>query len=1109
MKEKLLFLFSLLIICNKVSISIEESPGLIFFSNFNYFKSNEKNFKNIEIKNEVFTNIIEEPLNPPILDPPPFVKPEDPNTPDIPPINPTNPEPPEIPEGKYTEIFFENDWIWNTHTYVDSEDVLVSSSSGILTGMGAIQSGFTVENIKNILVDGDNSEKNYLGMLSLNGAEVINSGNINLSGKSIGIAVEDSGSGTNTKSGNISVQGNAIGMYGSGASILSNEGTISITSQGIGMLTNTTDIKSFLINDETGVIKGDAQAGIVVNGNSNAQNHGNIDISNGIGGIIINGQGKGYNFGAINVSNTKYAMLSQNGGFISNGASGSSSTITTDNTEIAKMAVLGSGTALNYNTLSSQNVKYIMYLSGTGNITNYGTLSLNLADEFEQSAVIYGQNGGSITNYQGATINIDGGVDNYGIVMNGSGDVLNYGTINVGAYQHGILLSQDATGTNNGEINISVLGAGVVLYNTTNNSLFRNFGIIKDGYQGNGAYYGIVANGAGSVENNGTINLIHGVAGISISGTGTATNTTSGKILTNGTRYSMYAKNGAALVNEGTISREPVFGVFLGANGAMYVDGGGSALNNGAITVGGSHSNAMASSGNVSSIVNGSRGVINILDGAIDNFAFNVSGGTATNKGTVNLGDSGGLITGGTLFNYGNIVAPNGISNGPNGKLVMEKGGTTNATLQMATLGLSYAQDMYSEGDSSFSIVQLPFNAEKTQSYSYLYDVNVLENSTYMRRKDFKEVTEVEIGQFLEDIYYDNNNLVKDRFFNVLKSAQTEGQYQNYLDSFFGRDIYPAVIFQTRDTIVYTTEDILENVNEKLMNNRKSSYIVGYTFEKFRKKGFDRVEGHEDSLNGFYLGKQFYLNEKSDYGLIFSYTRLDSDYKSNAGKREDNYLQGTAFLNYNFEDIKGISTLYLGFSKGDIKRNLDLNYLDYQDLSPIYDTISERYKGDTKNFYVGTSGQISKRYNISSFFLEPELGAYAMGIFQNKINESGGDYELKVDELNRFFGKVKAQVGLGKVFTPKENYTLTFKVIGGLGQEINSSNEDLKVSLKNVENEKAKVKVDRENQFSKEVGTRVDIEKIGFDNLNIYIDYRYIFEDENSWKASAGLSYRF
>ncbi|MGL4788110.1 MAG: hypothetical protein ACRC2Q_14685, partial [Cetobacterium sp.] len=380
MKEKLLFLFSLLIILNKTSLSSNDDTGVIFFTNFNYFKSNEKNFKDVGVEDEglslMMSSSDENPTIPPLINPDSDkpIKPEIPVPPDenIPPVKPTNPdkpEVPEIPEDKYTEIFFENNWIWNTHTYVDSEDVIVSSSSGILTGMGAIQSGFTAENVKNILVNGDSSDISYVGMLSLNGAKIINGeeGTIVVEGigNDVGMGIVGEGEGRNLGTISVSNSQTGVGIYvteqGVGENIgtinvgnkqlamlvekngsIFNSGVISINSQGIGMVANNASEDSFLLNEENGVIKGDAQVGILINGNSSTQNYGKIDISNGVAGILVNGQGSSYNFSSINLINTSYGMLSQNGGIIVNGGSGYNSTITTDNTEIAKMAVLGS-----------------------------------------------------------------------------------------------------------------------------------------------------------------------------------------------------------------------------------------------------------------------------------------------------------------------------------------------------------------------------------------------------------------------------------------------------------------------------------------------------------------------------------------------------------------------------------------------------------------------------------------------------------------------------------------------------------------------------------------------------------------------------------------------
>ena len=61
MKEKILLIFSLLVICNRLSFSATDTKeeGLIFFTNFNYFKSNERNFKSVKETDKIEINIDE------------------------------------------------------------------------------------------------------------------------------------------------------------------------------------------------------------------------------------------------------------------------------------------------------------------------------------------------------------------------------------------------------------------------------------------------------------------------------------------------------------------------------------------------------------------------------------------------------------------------------------------------------------------------------------------------------------------------------------------------------------------------------------------------------------------------------------------------------------------------------------------------------------------------------------------------------------------------------------------------------------------------------------------------------------------------------------------
>ena len=72
-----------------------------------------------------------------------------------------------------------------------------------------------------------------------------------------------------------------------------------------------------------------------------------------------------------------------------------------------------------------------MYLSGTGSLTNYGELSINTPNNLLSYSAMFGEKGGTITNYQGGTINVDGGGFGFAMAMLDSGRLSNNGTIDV------------------------------------------------------------------------------------------------------------------------------------------------------------------------------------------------------------------------------------------------------------------------------------------------------------------------------------------------------------------------------------------------------------------------------------------------------------------------------------------------------------------------------------------------------------------------------------------------------------------------------------------------------------------------------------------------------
>ena len=295
---------------------------------------------------------------------------------------------------------------------------------------------------------------------------------------------------------------------------------------------------------------------------------------------------------------------------------------------------------------------------------NYGTLTANINDDFSNYTILFGENGGTIINEESGILNLIGGYDDVAMILLNSGSAINYGTINLDEYEHGMLVTNDAIGRNYGEINFGTYGVGAILLNSTDDSYFINYGTIKDGYNNKiSGSYAIYGTGSGMIENRGLISLNSGSAGIYFSGNGSAINEKDGIIDITHTRYGMQATNGASIYNYGQISITPIDDLYFSSNGGMFVTGTGTAINYGDIIFGGYHTNGMSTNGS-GYLENGEGGTITILDGSKDSYAFNLNKGTAVNRGIIDLGNNGYTVNNGTLFNYGKIIAPNGIKTG-------------------------------------------------------------------------------------------------------------------------------------------------------------------------------------------------------------------------------------------------------------------------------------------------------------------------------------------------------------------------------------------------------------------------------------------------------------
>ncbi|MEG0234876.1 MAG: autotransporter outer membrane beta-barrel domain-containing protein [Cetobacterium sp.] len=765
-------------------------------------------------------------------------------------------------------------------------------------------------------------------------------------------------------------------------------------------------------------------------------------------------------------------------------------------------------------------------------IENENTISLNKLPEIQTLVGMQGSNGGTIINQTSGVINIEsyGGI---GMSILNYGYAENNGTINAtmpfSNNTVAIQLLGTGSGLNNGTIN---------LYNTyTVGATVENGSFVNKGNILGAARYAMALTGGGTIENasSGKISLLGAFAGMYVSGGGTGVN--NGDITLFDSNAGMMTTNGS-IVNNGTITMStPSYNIGNNPleipNGAMFINGFGTAVNSetGVINIGtpeiplrGYH--AMTGEG---SVVLENRGKINLYTNTINegqelttDFVYYLTGGAIgknMSTGVINLGKYGMVNYGGTVYNWGTInkLPTNKENLSLGGKLIMENGGrleTGTSTsgdkrLETVFLGRSYIGNGYNNNGVLNLHSSVHTNFKNIKSNSILYEV-VENNGVYeFKRNDFRILTNDVLGKYLEEVYYESNNSAKNELFDIITSSESGEQFEWYLDEIFGRGYFPSLIYQTNDAIVFTNETILKQISEKTQATNKESYIFGYSFEKMKKNGYENILGYTDELNSFFIGKNYPVKESLSSGWILSYTRLNSKFEDGKGKREDNMFQGTGYLNYNKDTTNAFGSFFVGYSKGDLDRNVQLGYLDYSDnFSDItFENLNEKLSSDIKNYYVGALGKISKRYEVNPIYLEPIARIEGVGIFQKGISESGGTYNLDLNNLNGFLSSGYLGTEVGKIFTIGKG-ALNLALNLGVKQELNSLDETVKFKVDSLGNEIGEIDLKNKNRFSKELGVRAEVGNL-WDGLSFYGEYKYIFSEDNSWKVSGGIRVKF
>lgn len=753
-------------------------------------------------------------------------------------------------------------------------------------------------------------------------------------------------------------------------------------------------------------------------------------------------------------------------------------------------------------------------VSNSGTVLVSGTTYIGLYSELEgkvrnaESGVINVKSGSGIYALGTGSIGYNAGIinevstmgeDAFGMISNSGGSVINEstGVINVvnqvGMRSVGI----GSTATNQGKIKITGTGVGMSTYggqalNDTTGSITGN--------TGTGIYVGETHNGIQWVGGKG-INK----GNISFNGDGA---------------WGMFSQFG-------DITNEQGGSIFMSGDNAvgMYVSGNGKAINNGTITMTGDNAigiYALGWDGSVSGINNG---VID-LTGATNSTGIHISGGKYVNNGTIRLGNgiditnnnnltnstNGNrgffLENGASLLNTGNFSATNSIFNTDSigyGKFIMSKNGKLSAEEIMGDIYLDGAgiTDLYSK----YGIEENALYAKNLDvnliSSSAMYDSYYTENANnkfsfdlHAERRKFNEIVKNEsYSTFLENNIFDSNNKFKDEVYGKILTAETQNDVNNSISLILGDNIFRSIQNITHTKLSNRNEEIR---NIALSTSNGENFILDewiifgdYNHSYKDSSSTSTLAGYTENSDNIYLGGHKYINNNLRLGGIISVDTGNAKFKGSDSEYENTNYHFSPIALYQKANYNILLAPYLGYTKGELSRDLGLKNTEKSDI-------------DTN--YYGIYGEISKEFLFDNFYLVPRMEINGTIHTQKSVNEStNSGINIPETDYNSFVTGVGTT--LGRRFILENGFVFGASVEGSYYHEFGNPNNAFEnITLDGFNGNFGFDSYGYNRDYGK-FGVELSLMKNG---INGYINYKYFTGRTNDDKRfTAGINYTF